>query len=100
MQTALDGPDSLDNQQIYRGQAKRGTNSFFAFATAYLAVHGERFTLAVSPVTRSVLLKEVLQELRALVSKAGLKPGLLLWDRGFSTAWRSSATCSGRGGRS
>ena len=83
MQTALDGPDSLDNQQIYRGQAKRGTNSFFAYATAYLAVPGERFTLAVSPVTRSVLLKEVLQELRALVSQAGLKPGLLLWDRGF-----------------
>ena len=34
-------------------------------------------------MTRSVLLKEVLQELRALMSKAGLKPGLLLWDRGF-----------------
>jgi len=93
------GQYALDNQQIYRGQAKRGTNSFFAYATAYLVVHGERFTLAVSPVTRAVLLKEVLQELLALVSKAGLKPGLLLLDRGFS-AWRSFATCSGRGGRS
>lgn len=93
------GQYSLDNQQIYRGQAKRGTNSFFAYATAYLVVHGERFTLAVSPVTRSVLLKEVLQELLALVSKAGLKPGLLSWTV-VSTAWRSSATCSGRGGRS
>lgn len=80
-----DGLDSLDNQQIYRGQAKRGTHSCFAYATAYLVVPGERFTLAGSPVTRSVLLKEVLQELRALVSKAGLKPGLLLWDRGFSS---------------
>src|SRR5208283_3005423 len=77
------GQYSLDNKQIYRSQAKRGTNSFFAYATAYLVVHGERFTLAVSPVTRSVLLKEVLQELLALVSKAGLKPGLLLLDRGF-----------------
>ncbi len=77
------GQYALDNQQIYRGQAKRGTNSFFAYATAYLVVHGERFTLAVSPVTRAVLLKEVLQELLALVSKAGLKPGLLLLDRGF-----------------
>ena len=46
-------------------------------------MHGERFTLAVSPVTRSVLLKEVLQELLALVRKTGLKPGLLLLDRGF-----------------
>ncbi len=60
-----------------------GTNSFFAYATAYLVLHGERFTLAVSPVTRSVLLKEVLQELLALVRKAGLKTGLLLLDRGF-----------------
>ncbi len=77
------GQYSLDNKQIYRSQAKRGTNSFFAYATAYLVVHGERFTLAVSPVTRAVLLKEVLQELLALVSKAGLKPGLLLLDRGF-----------------
>ena len=30
-----------------------------------------------------MLLKEVLRELLALVSKAGLKPGLLLLDRGF-----------------
>ena len=77
------GEYALDNLQIYRSQAKRGTNSFFAYATAYVIVRGQRFTLAVTPVTRSVLLKEVLQELLALVSKAGLKPGLLLLDRGF-----------------
>ena len=77
------GEYALDNLQIYRSQAKRGTNSFFAYATAYVIVRGQRFTLAVIPVTRSVLLKEVLQELLALVSKAGLKPGLLLLDRGF-----------------
>jgi len=34
-------------------------------------------------VTRSELLKDVLQEFLALVSKAGLKPGLVLLDRGF-----------------
>ena len=43
----------------------------------------QRFTLAVTPVMRSECLKEVLQELLLLVSKAGLKPGLLLLDRGF-----------------
>ena len=64
-------------------QAKRGTNSFFAYATAYLVLQGQRFTLAVTPVMRSECLKEVLQELLLLVSKAGLKPGLLLLDRGF-----------------
>jgi putative transposase len=77
------GEHALDDPQIYRSQAKRGTNSFFAYATAYLVLHGERFTLAVVPVTRSESLKQVLQELLAAVSKAGLKIGLLLLDRGF-----------------
>jgi hypothetical protein len=77
------GKHSLDNLEIYRSKAKAGTRSFFAYATAYVMLHGQRFTLAVTPVTRSELLKEVLQELLHLVSKAGLKPGLLLLDRGF-----------------
>jgi putative transposase len=77
------GQHPLDSREIYRAQAKRGTNSFFAYATAYLVLHGQRFTLAVTPVTRSESLKEVLQELLALVGKAGLRPGLLLLDRGF-----------------
>ena len=54
-----------------------------SLATAYVMRHGQRFTLAVTAVTRSELLKDVLQELLALVSKAGLKPSLLLLDRGF-----------------
>ena len=69
--------------QIYRSKAKAGTHSFFAYATAYVMLHGQRFTLAVTPVTRSETLKDVLQELLALISKAGLRPGLLLLDRGF-----------------
>ena len=48
-----------------------------------LVLHGERFTLAVAPVTRSESLKQVLQELLLVVSKRGLKIGLLLLDRGF-----------------
>jgi hypothetical protein len=77
------GEHDLDDPQIYRSQAKRGTNSFFAYATVYLVLHGERFTLAVAPVTRSESLKQVLQELLAVVTKAGLRIGLLLLDRGF-----------------
>src|SRR4051812_38070285 len=41
------GKHEPDDPQIYRSQAKRGTNSFFAYATAYLVLRGERFTLAV-----------------------------------------------------
>jgi hypothetical protein len=77
------GQHELDDPQVYRGQAKRGTNSFFAYATVYLVLHGERFTLAVAPVTRSETLKQVLQELLSVVSRRGLKIGLLLLDRGF-----------------
>jgi hypothetical protein len=77
------GKHELDDPQIYRSQAKRGTNSFFAYATVYLVLHGERFTLAVTPVTRSEALKQVLQELLLVVGKRGLKIGLLLLDRGF-----------------
>jgi hypothetical protein len=77
------GKHDLDDPQIYRSQAKRGTNSFFAYATVYLVLHGERFTLAVAPVTREEALKQVLQELLLVVGKRGLKIGLLLLDRGF-----------------
>jgi Transposase DDE domain len=103
------GQHSLDNCEIYRGQRKAGTRSFFAYATAYVLLHGQRFTLAVTPVTRSERLKDVLQELLHLVSKAGLRPGLLLLDRGFYTAeiirylqcarrpFLMPVTCHGRG---
>ena len=80
------GKHPLDSREIYRGQKKAGTRSFFAYATAYVLLHGQRFTVAVTPVTPSERLKEVLQELLHLVSKAGLRPGLLLLDRGFYNA--------------
>ena len=93
------GRHALDDAHISLSQAQRGTHSFFASATASLILHGQRFTLAVIPVTRSVSLKQVLQEVLAVVSKAGLKIGLLLLDRGFYSV-EVSATCNGRGGRS
>jgi DDE family transposase len=80
------GEHSLDNLEIYRSQKKAGTRSFFAYATAYVLFHGQRFTLAVTPVTRSERLKDVLQGLLHLVGRAGLRPGLLLLDRGFYQA--------------
>jgi putative transposase len=77
------GKHPLDSTEIYRSKAKAGTRSFFAYASAYLMLHGQRFTLAVTPVTRRERLKDVLRELLAAVSRAGLRPGLLLLDRGF-----------------
>ena len=80
------GEHSLDDIEIYRGEKKAGTRSFFAYASAYVSLHGQRFTLAVVPVTRTERLKDVLQELLHLVGKAGIRPGLLLLDRGFYKA--------------
>ena len=71
------GQYPLGHPEIYRSKAKAGTHSFFAYATAYVMLHGQRFTLAVTPVTRSETLKDVLQELLALISKAGLRPRLV-----------------------
>ena len=47
------GKHPLDDPHVSRGQAQRGTNTVFAYATAYLILQGQRFTLAVTPVTRS-----------------------------------------------
>jgi putative transposase len=80
------GQHALDSREIYRGPRKAGTRSFFAYATAYVLLHGQRFTVAVTPVTRSERLKDVLQELLHVASHAGLRPGLLLLDRGFYKA--------------
>ena len=46
------GQHSLESREIYRSQAKRGINLSFAYATAYLVLQGQRFTLAVTPVMR------------------------------------------------
>jgi Transposase DDE domain len=80
------GRHPLDSIEIYRGEKKAGTRSFFAYATAYVLLHGQRFTLALVPVTRTERLKEVLQGLLHLVSRAGIRPGLLLLDRAFYKA--------------
>jgi hypothetical protein len=80
------GQHPLDSLEIYRGEKKAGTRSFFAYATAYVLLHGQRFTLALVPVTRTERLKDILQELLHLVGRAGIRPGLLLLDRGFYKA--------------
>ena len=50
----LHGADAKENDQIYRSQAKRGTCSFYAYASAYI-VHKGRRTVALqwrSPASR------------------------------------------------
>ena len=72
-----------DPKEIYRSQAKAGTNSFHAYASVYVVFHGQRFTVALTPVERGEAMKVVVQRLLAIARQASVRPRLLLLDRGF-----------------
>jgi Transposase DDE domain len=69
--------------EVVRGQAKGGTTHFHAYATAYLAFRGQRFTVALAAVRSDDALKDVLRRLLRRAAAAGVRPALLLLDRGF-----------------
>ena len=77
------GQPFQDAKEIYRSQAKAGTHSFHAYASAYVIYHGQRFTVALTPVEYCEDMKDVVQRLLTLARKAGVRPSLLLLDRGF-----------------
>jgi DDE family transposase len=77
------GADAHDNDQIYRSQAKRGTCSFSAYASAYIVHKGQRYTVALMAVTRHQTMEEVTKELLRQARKAGLHVRFLVLDRGF-----------------
>ena len=72
-----------DPKEIYRSQAKAGTHNFHAYASAYVVFHGQRFTIALTPVAYGEKMKPIVQRLLAIVRKTCVRPGLLLLDRGF-----------------
>jgi len=72
-----------DANELYRGQVKSGTTHFHAYATAYLIQQGQRATLALTWVRQGESLVTVLQRLLRSVRQAGVRPALLLLDRGF-----------------
>src|SRR5262249_57734515 len=69
--------------EVSRSQAKSGTCSFHAYATAYVVRQGLRFTVALTWVQRGEPLQGVLRRLLAQAAKAGVRPRYLLLDRGF-----------------
>jgi putative transposase len=72
-----------DAAEVYRSQAKSGTCSFHAYATAYVIRRGLRFTVALTWVKRGEALQQVTRRLLAQAAKAGVRPRYLLLDRGF-----------------
>jgi putative transposase len=69
--------------ELYRGQAKSGTTHFHAYATAYLIQRGQRLTVALHYVRRGEELSAVLRRLLGTAGRVGVRPRLLLLDRGF-----------------
>jgi hypothetical protein len=77
------GQPLKDDSEVYRSQPKCGTSHFHAYATAYVVRKGQRFTLALTFVTKGEALNAVVQRLLRQTAKAGVKPSRLLLDRGF-----------------
>lgn len=77
------GKPYQDANEIYRSQAKQGTNNFHAYATMYVVRKGLRYTVALTPVYRGEAMADVVKRLRQQAAKAGVRPRLLLLDRGF-----------------
>src|SRR3954466_4192667 len=72
-----------DLNEIYRGQAQSGTTHFHAYATAYVVRKGQRYTVALTGVKKGEALKDVIQRLLRQAASVGVRPRLLLLDRGF-----------------
>jgi hypothetical protein len=77
------GEPFRDESEVYRGQAKQGTSHFHAYATAYVILKGQRFTVALTAVAKGELMKDVLQRLLKQARSVGVKARLVLLDRGF-----------------
>ncbi len=77
------GQPFRDLNEIYRGQAKDGTSHFHAYATAYVVRHGQRSTVALTGVKKGEVLKDVVKRLLQQAARVGVRPRLLLLDRGF-----------------
>jgi Transposase DDE domain len=77
------GEPFRDPKEVYRSLAKDGTSHFHAYASAYVVLKGRRFTVALTTVARGEPLKEVVRRLLRQACSVGVKPRLLLLDRGF-----------------
>jgi len=72
-----------DSPYVCRGKFKAGTHYFLTYATAYLVLYGQRYTLALTPVRRHDKIEEVLKHLLRQVQKTSLHIRYVLLDRGF-----------------
>jgi Transposase DDE domain len=77
------GEPLLQEDEVYRGQPKGGTTHFHAYATVYLVLHGSRYTLAQRYVRQGEKMDEIVRFLLQRCAAQGIRPRLVLLDRGF-----------------
>lgn len=77
------GEPQSDPDELVRGKSKSGTTHFHAYATAYVVRKGQRFTLAFEYVRAGDRMPGLLKTLLKRTTARGVKPSLLLLDRGF-----------------
>ena len=70
-------------EEIYRSQTKSGTTHFHAYAPCYVVHRGRRYTVALMRVEQGTSMVTVLKQLLRRAREAGVRPSLLLLDRGF-----------------
>jgi putative transposase len=69
--------------EVCRSKATSGTTHFFTYATAYVILHGRRYTLALTRVRKGDKMVRVLMTLMGRLQALGVQVSLLLVDRGF-----------------
>jgi putative transposase len=77
------GTPRHDPEEIVRSKAKSGTSHFHAYATAYVIHKHHRYTVALTAVAGGEPMEDVIRRLLQQAARVGVRPGLLLLDRGF-----------------
>lgn len=73
------------DDELKRSKAKDGTTWFHTYATLYSCVHNKRYTLSVRFVRKHETPTQVLEMLLEEMRERGLRPRLVLTDKGFCT---------------
>ena len=76
-------PTGVEKDYLYRGQAKNGTCSFFAYATLYIIAKNKRLTLALIGIKQKSTNVAIITYLLDKIDSLNLKIKRLYLDRGF-----------------
>jgi hypothetical protein len=76
-------PSEEEKPYVYRSMAKKGTCSFYAYATAYVIKKNKRVTIALIAVRKKQPMLEIVRELLQRCEEMGITAKRLYLDRGF-----------------